>query len=114
MSNGEFEIYKDTDNQYWFRLKAGNGENIGKSEGYTRKLSAEEGIVSVQKNSDDRDNFKVYQSSKDDKWYFNLHSADNGQVILTCSQGYSSKQGLETGIASVMENGSTETIDDLT
>jgi uncharacterized protein YegP (UPF0339 family) len=31
--DGTFELYIGNDKQYWFRLKAGNSEIIGKSEG---------------------------------------------------------------------------------
>ena len=32
---GKFEIYKDKKEEFRFRLKAGNGQNILASEGYT-------------------------------------------------------------------------------
>jgi len=45
-------------------------------------------------------------AGKDDKFYFNLTAA-NGQVILS-SQGYTSKDGCKTGIASVKKNSSNK------
>jgi uncharacterized protein len=45
-------------------------------------------------------------TGKDDKFYFNLTAA-NGQVILS-SQGYASKDGCKTGIASVKKNSSNK------
>ena len=36
-----------------FDLKAGNGENIGKSEGYKAKASAKKDIASIAKNAPD-------------------------------------------------------------
>ncbi|MEL7168845.1 MAG: YegP family protein [Bacteroidota bacterium] len=47
----KFELYKGRDGQYYFRLKAGNGETIAVSEGYTTKASAKNGIASVKKNA---------------------------------------------------------------
>lgn len=47
----KFELYKGKDGQYYFRLKAGNGETIAVSEGYTTKASAKNGIASVKKNA---------------------------------------------------------------
>ncbi|ELE6564532.1 YegP family protein [Vibrio parahaemolyticus] len=47
--SGKFELYKDTAGEYRFRLKAGNGQNILASEGYTTKSSCENGIDSVKK-----------------------------------------------------------------
>jgi uncharacterized protein YegP (UPF0339 family) len=45
-------------------------------------------------------------TGKDDKFYFNLTAA-NGQVILS-SQGYKSKDGCKSGIASVKKNSSNK------
>ncbi|MDF3821558.1 YegP family protein [Leptospira sp. 96542] len=50
---GKFEIYKDKAGEFRFRLKAGNGEIIAVSEGYTSKKSCENGIESVKKNAAD-------------------------------------------------------------
>ncbi len=69
----KFEIYTGNDNQYWFRLKAGNGEIIGKSEGYTTKQSAQHGIESVRQNSQDNDNFSVFTGA-DGQYYFHLNA----------------------------------------
>lgn len=52
---GKFEIYQDGKGDYRFRLKAGNGETIAISEGYTSKASAKSGIESVKKNAPDAD-----------------------------------------------------------
>ena len=49
----KFEVYQDKAGEFRFRLKAKNGENIGKSEGYKRKESCMNGIVSVGKNAPD-------------------------------------------------------------
>ena len=46
--------------------------------------------------------FEIFQSEKDNKYYFNL-KAKNGQVILS-SQGYAQKAGAKTGIESVRKN----------
>ena len=49
----KFELYKDKAGEFRFRLKAGNGEIIGKSEGYKAKASAKKGIASIAKNAPD-------------------------------------------------------------
>ena len=51
VSNPKFELYQDKSGEFRFRLKAGNGENIGKSEGYKAKASAKKGIASIGKNA---------------------------------------------------------------
>ncbi len=52
-TNPKFELYEDKGGEFRFRLKARNGENIGRSEGYKSKSSAENGIASVGKNAPD-------------------------------------------------------------
>ena len=47
------EIYKDKKGEFRFRLKAKNGEIIAVGEGYTTKVSCNNGIASVQKNAVD-------------------------------------------------------------
>ena len=53
LTHPKFEVYKDKAGEFRFRLKARNGENIGKSEGYKRKDSCMKGIASVGKNAPD-------------------------------------------------------------
>jgi uncharacterized protein YegP (UPF0339 family) len=47
----KFEIKKAKNDEYYFHLKAGNGETILASEMYVSKASAENGIESVKKNA---------------------------------------------------------------
>ena len=106
---GKFEITKDNAGEFRFKLKAGNGEGILSSEGYTTKVSCENGIASVQRNcsNDVRYERKVASNGKH---YFNL-KATNGQVIGT-GQMYSSASSMEAGITSVKRNGvTTEVVD---
>lgn len=109
MANGKFELYKDKAGEYRFRLKAGNGENIGSSEGYKTKSGATNGIESVKKNAALPERFKVFEGNGG-KWYFNL-KAGNHETILT-SQGYASKQSAETGASSVQKNAPSAGVDD--
>ena len=53
LTHPKFEVYKDKAGEFRFRLKARNGENIGKSEGYKAKASCMNGIASVGKNAPD-------------------------------------------------------------
>lgn len=53
LTHPKFEVYRDKAGEFRFRLKAKNGENIGKSEGYKRKDSCLNGIASVGKNAPD-------------------------------------------------------------
>ena len=49
----KYELYKDKAGEFRFRLKAANGEIIGKSESYKAKASAKKGIASIAKNAPD-------------------------------------------------------------
>ncbi len=53
VSNPKFELYEDKAGEFRFRLKAGNGQVIATSEGYSAKASALNGIESVKENAPD-------------------------------------------------------------
>lgn len=98
---GKFTISKRKNDEYQFNLKAGNGEIILTSEGYTTKANCQKGIESVRINSQDdaRYDRRVAVNEKD---YFVL-KARNGEIIGK-SQYYSSKSSMEIGIDSVKTN----------
>lgn len=107
---GKFEIYKDKKEEFRFRLKAGNGQTILASEGYSNKSGCENGIESVKNNAPNDDRYERLESSGGSP-YFNL-KAGNGQVIGT-SEMYSSTSAMENGIESVKSNAPNATVDDL-
>ena len=98
---GKFECYKDKAGEYRWRLKAGNGETILSSEGYSGKSGCDNGIASVRKNAGNVERFEKKQTASG-KYRFNLKAA-NGQVIGT-SQNYDSESGCDNGISSVARN----------
>ncbi len=53
LTNPKFEIYKDKAEEFRFRLRAKNGQNILASEGYSTKANCKKGILSVCTNADD-------------------------------------------------------------
>lgn len=106
---GKFECYKDKAGEYRFRLKAGNGEIILSSEGYSSKASCTNGIESVRKNAVLPERFETKETGSG-KHRFNL-KASNGQVIGT-SQNYSSASACDGGMNSVARNAPDATVDD--
>lgn len=110
MANGHYELKKSANGQYHFVLKASNGEIILSSEMYASKASAENGIVSVQSNSLNKEQFEQ-RISNNDALYFVL-KAQNHQVIGT-SQMYRSESALKTGIQTVFTHGRASKVDDL-
>jgi uncharacterized protein YegP (UPF0339 family) len=108
MSN-KFEIFKSPrDFQYYFRLKARNGQIILASEGYTSKQGCQNGIASVKVNAPY--DFR-YERKNGISYTFNL-KASNGEIIGR-SESYTTSQARENGIASVKENAPTAGVVDL-
>ena len=97
---GRFQLYTDARGQFRFRLRAGNGEIILRSQGYATREGAENGISSVKENARLDERYERRQSESGH--WFNLKAA-NGQVIGT-SEGYASAQGRDKGIRSCMAN----------
>lgn len=110
MENPKFQIFKGKDEQFYFRLQAGNGEIILQSEAYTAKASAQNGIESVKENAllDERYQRKI---AKNNQCYFNLEAA-NGEIIGV-SETYPTEQAREKGIAAVKDDASGAPIEDI-
>ncbi|MBZ4188512.1 YegP family protein [Niabella beijingensis] len=98
---GKFVITKRTNGEFQFNLKAGNGQVILTSEGYTTRAACDNGIASVKKNAPDDANYDR-KTSTNNKPFFNL-KAGNGQVIGK-SELYESEAARENGIESVKKN----------
>jgi uncharacterized protein YegP (UPF0339 family) len=107
----KFVITKRTNGEFQFNLKAGNGQTILTSEGYTTKAACTNGIESVKTNSQD-DNRYDRKEAKNGKPYFNL-KASNGQII-GASEVYESVSARENGIESVKKNAPDAAVDDQT
>jgi len=99
---GKFTLFKGKNDQFYFNLKAGNGEIIGTSEGYTTKAAAENGIASVRRNATREGAFLFEQSMSSGKFHWSLRAA-NGQTVLS-SQMYNSHAACINGASSVAKN----------
>ncbi|MEI2693879.1 MAG: YegP family protein [Saprospiraceae bacterium] len=104
---GKFEITKRSNGEFQFNLKAGNGQVILTSEGYSSKAGCQNGIESVRTNSQ-RDSLYELKDSANGKLYFNL-KAVNGQIIGT-SQMYNDQSGRNSGKKSIKTNAPGATI----
>lgn len=107
---GKFEITTRKNGDYMFNLKAGNGQVILTSQGYSSKASCENGIESVRTNCADESKFDK-KTSTNGKPFFNL-KAGNGQIIGS-SEMYESNAGMENGIASIQKNAPDASVVDL-
>lgn len=106
---GKFIIKKNHNGEYWFVLKAGNGQTILTSEMYASKSGCENGIESVKTNAKEDKNYSKLISSNG-KYYFTL-KATNGQVIGT-SEMYETASARDNGIESVKENAPRATVEE--
>lgn len=109
--SGKFEIGKRANGEFQFVLRAGNGQVILTSEGYSTKQGCQAGIESVRANGQDDARFERKLASNG-KPYFNL-KASNGQTIGS-SEMYADESGRDNGIASVRANAGDATIVDTT
>lgn len=109
--SAKFEIFHGKNDDFYFRLKAGNGQIILASEGYTTKANCQNGIKSVKNHAKESKNFEK-KTTSNNKFSFNL-KASNGQVI-GISQTYTTEQSRDAGIASVGHNAPDAEVLDLT
>ena len=107
---GTFEIKKAKDGQFYFNLKAGNGQVILVSEMYQAKASALNGIESVRKSAPISERYDKL-ISKTGKHYFTLKAA-NHQVIGN-SEMYETETARDNGLDSVMKNAPNAELADL-
>ena len=107
--SAKFVLQKSSNGQFHFRLQAANGEPILRSEMYTSKSSAENGIASVRTNAPLDERYER-KSAANGQPMFNLKAA-NHEIIGT-SETYSSVAAREQGIASVKTNAPKAPLDD--
>ncbi|MCS3798679.1 YegP family protein [Niastella sp. OAS944] len=108
---GKFIITKRINGEFQFSLKAGNGETILNSEGYSTKSNCQNGIDSVKRNAADENKYDRKIASNG-KLYFTLEAA-NGQTI-GFSELYENESGRNNGIMSVRTNAPNAIIQDAT
>lgn len=97
-----YEIFQGVVKQYYFRLRAANGEIILKSEGYWTYQGVENGVGSVRVHSP-YDGYYVRARSQDGRYYFTLRATNNHTIGM--SQLYSTATARDRGIDSVKLNG---------
>ena len=91
-----FQISR-TSGQYWYHLRADNGEIVQSGEGYTRKDSCENGIRAVQANCQPQ-RFESFFTAG--QYGFNQVAA-NGEIIGR-SEKYTTAQARDHGIQVVL------------
>ena len=117
ITKGKYEIKRTNDGGYMFNVWAANYQIIAKSQSYTSMTACKTGINSVTNTAavaaiEDQTlqtvteekcpKFQIYLD-KGGKYRFNL-IAKNGQNVLACTQGYTTKPACKNGIQSVISN----------
>ena len=101
----KFEISRSEKNkEFYFHLKATNGEIVLRSQGYKDLSSAKKGIASVQTNAVIDARYEL-KTAKNGETYFDLHSRN--KLVIGTSQMYKEESGRKKGIASVKKNAPT-------
>ena len=96
----KFQIFRGIDHQFYFRLRAGNGEPVLASEGYRQRQSCQDGIDSVKRNAGADMQYRR-RVAVDGQFYFTL-VARNGQPIGR-SELYTTAQARDRGIDVVQQ-----------
>ena len=109
--SGKFVIDKAKNGQFYFNLRAGNGEPILQSELYVTRASAEHGIESVKKNAPLDERYDRKENTKGEPMF--TLKAGNHEVIGV-SESYSSAAARDNGIESVKKNAPDATVQDNT
>ncbi|SAL22782.1 YegP family protein [Caballeronia telluris] len=109
--SGKFVIDKASNGQFYFNLRAGNGEPILRSETYVTRASAEHGIESVRKNAPLDERYQRKDNTKGEPMF--TLKAGNHEVIGV-SESYSSASARDNGIESVKTNAPDATVQDNT
>jgi uncharacterized protein YegP (UPF0339 family) len=90
-----YEVFQGEDKKFYFHLRAGNGEIVLASQGYTAKASAQNGVASVNANGATATKYEIIDTA-DGRFAFHLKAA-NGQIIAK-SETYVSESNAQRGI----------------
>ena len=102
-----FQISR-TSGQYWYHLRADNGEIVQSGEGYTSKASCENGIQSVKANCQPQRFESFFNAGQ---YGFN-HVAANGEIIGR-SEKYTTAQARDHGLHVVLREAPRAQVQDL-
>ncbi|WP_294323321.1 YegP family protein [uncultured Chryseobacterium sp.] len=105
----KYIIRKTSNGQYWWVLKAPNGETLLTSETYTTKQNCQGGIASSKVSVADA-NFRRLTSVRNEPYF--TQNSNNYQVLGT-SEMYSSIYNRDNGIEAVKRYAPNAVIEDL-
>jgi uncharacterized protein YegP (UPF0339 family) len=108
MTMGTFELYRDRQQAYRWRLRAGNNRIIADSgEGYARRTDCEHGIDLVRRMAE---NVEIYQDRQGAfRWRLR---ASNGRIVADSGEGYARRSGCARAVDVVRRVAPTARIKD--
>lgn len=110
MTNPKYQVFRSIDDgQFYYRLKAANGQVVLMSEGYFSKKACLERISSARINARFDSNFMRKEIFAN---YSFILEARNGEIIGS-SEGYADFSSREEGIYAVKRDGITAPVEDL-
>ena len=107
----EFVVSKNTNDLYYFRLRANNGQLLLSSEGYVSKVGCLNGVESVKSNGRDQNRYDK-RTTSNVNYYFNL-KAMNGQILGT-SEIYETAAARDNAMKTVQSTVTDTLLDDET
>lgn len=111
MRNPKFQLFTGKSGDYYFRLKARNGQVVLASEGYESMSGAMNGIHSVKANAANDARY-ARKEAKDGQFFFTLRAGNNEPIGK--SEMYKAKSSRENGIKVVKKIAAAAPIEDLT
>jgi len=95
----KFRAFRGADNQFYFHVKAGNGEIVLQSEGYVSPAGLTTGIAAVRANGKLKTRYRVLVAANG-QYYFQLR-ASNGAVVAR-GEAYANKANAERAVESLV------------
>jgi uncharacterized protein len=96
----QFQTFKGLDTKQYFHIRAGNGEIVLQSQGYSSVANATKGIASVRSNGKDAGNYEIVEA-ENGQFFFRL-IATNGEPIAY-GETYVSESNAERAVDTLAE-----------
>ena len=99
LKNPKYQVLKDRDGLYYFRLCARNGEIILTGNSFQDKTNCFEDVNALKLKGD----FKFVEKDDPDRRLYHFQIENNESIVVGSSEMYTTKIGRGNGIMSVMK-----------
>lgn len=107
----KFQLFSGKDGDFYWRLRANNGEPILSSEGYESKSGAQNGIQSAKDNAANDARY-TRETAANGQHFFTLRAGNN--EVIGKSETYTTASARDNGIAAVKNAAPGATVEDQT